>query len=181
MVDSLSARMLARVVEFCRRRGHDADALCRSAGLSWAALSEPDARVPYAAAQRLGELALEVVRDDHFGLHLAEDVGDAQHFDAGLLLLMASPTVRVALERMVEVQRYWGDGSRSTLQPVKGGVAIRYVLAGADGDYARHSDECALAEMAIGVRALSGQDLKARTVRFRHGAPASLAEHERVF
>ena len=173
--------MLLRVAEFCRARGHDADAMCRSAGLNPAVLAEADARVSYAAAARLGARALEITRDDNFGLHLAEDVRDTQNFDAGALLLMASPTVRVALERMARHQRYWGDGTRAALVREPGGLAVRYVLPGASGAYRRHADECAMAEIALGVRVLAGPGLRPRRVRFRHAPPPEISEHRALF
>ena len=173
--------MVLRVVEFCRARGHDADALCRDAGLTAAALAEPDARVGYDIAAAVGQRALALTGDQNFGLHLAEDVRDTRQFDAGLLLLMASPTVRVALERMVRHQRLWGDGDRATLLRVPGGLRIRYTLRGTSGAYARHADECAMAELTVGVRVLTGEDLRPRAVRFRHPAPRGLEEHRRLF
>src|SRR3954470_14529477 len=118
--------MVLRVVEFCRARGHDAEVLCRDAGLTAGGLAEPDARVGYDVAAALGERALALTGDDNFGLHLAADVRDTRQFDAGLLLLMASPTVGVALERMVRHQRLWGDGDRATLMRVPGGLRVRY-------------------------------------------------------
>jgi AraC-like DNA-binding protein len=177
----ISARMVLRVIAYCRARGHDPEELCRSAGLSLKLLSEPEARVHYSVAAQLGERALAVTGDRDFGLHLARDVGDSQHYDAGVLLLMASATPRVALTRMVERQRYWGDGQRATLHAVLGGAALRYVLPGAEGEYARHADECALAEIALGLRALSGQPLVPRLARFRHALPARTDEHRAVF
>jgi AraC-like DNA-binding protein len=173
--------MVLRVVEFCRARGHDADALCRDAGLTPAALAEPDARVGYDVAAAVGERALALTGDENFGLHLAEDVRDTRQFDAGLLLLMASPTVRVALERLVRHQRLWGDGDRATLLREPGGLRIRYALRGATGAYGRHADECAMAEITVGIRVLTGRDLRPRAVRFRHPAPRSLEEHRRLF
>ena len=173
--------MVLRVVEFCRGRGHDAEALCRDAGLTPAALAEPEARVGYDVAAAVGERALALTRDENFGLHLAEDVRDTRQFDAGLLLLMASPTVRVALERMVRHQRLWGDGDRATLVRVPGGLRVRYALRGASGTYARHADECAMAEIAVGIRVLTGQDLRPCAVRFRHPPPRALEEHWRLF
>jgi AraC-like DNA-binding protein len=178
---TLSARLMHRVVEFCRKRGHDVDAMCARVGLTPAALAAPEARVHYATAARLGDIALEVTRDDNFGLHLAADVRDAATFDAGTLLLMASPTVRVALERMVAHQRYWGDGERATLHRARAGLIVRYVVPGAEGAYARHSDECAMAEMTIGVRFLTGKAVGPSVVRFRHRAPRWLAEHDATF
>lgn len=178
---TLSARMLLRVVEFCRTRGHDVRAMCAQAGLTLEALTAPDGRVHYATAARLGQIALEVTRDQNFGLHLATDVRETANFDAGTLLLMASSTVRVALDRMVAHQRYWGDGDRATLRPARNGMTIRYRLPGAEGAYARHADECAMAEIAIGVRVLTGKALNPRLVRFRHSAPRSVEEHCALF
>lgn len=173
--------MVLRVVEFCRARGHDVEALCREAGLTPAALAEPEARVGYDVAAAVGERALALTGDENFGLHLAEDVRDTRQFDAGLLLLMASPTVRVALERMVRHQRLWGDGDRATLVRVPGGLRLRYALRGTSAVYARHADECAMAEITVGIRVLTGQDLRPRTVRFRHPPPRALDEHRKLF
>ncbi|HEX4340732.1 MAG TPA: AraC family transcriptional regulator [Polyangiaceae bacterium] len=178
---TLSARMVLRVVEFCRARGIDVDALCAQAGVTVAALAEPDARVPYATAMRVGELALVATGDDDFGLHLAMDVRDVGNFDTATLLLMASPTVRVALERMVANQRYWGDGDRAALVPERAGVAIRWILPGATGTYARHGDECALAEVTVGVQVMTGKPVRPRVVRFRHAKPRSLEAHVAIF
>jgi AraC-like DNA-binding protein len=178
---AISARMVLRVVEFCRARGHDGEALCRSANTSLTALTQPDARVPYALAARISERALALTREPNFGLELARDVGDPKHYDAGLLFLMASSSLRVALERMVARQRYWGDGERARLTPVPGGLALRYTLPGASGEYGRQSDECAMAEVALGARALSGRALLARVVRFRHPAPRDTSEHRSLF
>jgi AraC-like DNA-binding protein len=155
--------------------------MCKSVGLDPAIVDDPSARVPYPLAARLGERAIAITRDDDLGLHLAEDVRDTTGFDAGMLLLMASPSVKVALERMARHQRYWGDGERATLAPVRGGLAVRYTLAGAEGAYARHADECAMAEIAIGVRVLTGQALAPRVVRFRHEEPRSTRAHRAVF
>jgi AraC-like DNA-binding protein len=178
---TISAKLLLRVVAYCSARGHDAEALCQSAGVSLASLGEADARVRYETAARLGERALELTRDDNFGLHLAQDVKDTSSFDVGALLLMASPTLAVALERMAAHQRYWGDGQRATLRPGPTGLAVRYALPGAVGPYARHADECAMAEIALGARVLSGQMIDADIVRFRHPAPRSTAEHAALF
>src|SRR4051794_5541999 len=125
--------MVLRVIEFCRARGHDAEALCREAGLTVAGLAEPAPRGGDGGPAIGGERALALPADANFGLHLAEDVRDPRQFDAGLLLLMASPTVRVALERMVRHQRLWGDGDRATLARVPGGLRVRYALPGTTG------------------------------------------------
>jgi AraC-like DNA-binding protein len=178
---TIAARMVLRIVDHCRSRGIDGDALYREMALSPAALAEPGARLPYPAVARVGERALALTGDDAFGLHLAQDVARRDQIDAGLLLAMASPTVRVALEKVARYQRFWGDGDRARLVRLPDGLAVRYNLPGASGTYARHADECAMAEIAIGVRALSGSDVVPRVVRFRHAPPRALDEHRALF
>jgi AraC-like DNA-binding protein len=178
---SISARMVVRVIDFAAARGLDPEALCRELGVSLLTLREHDARIPYALAERIGKRVLALTRDANLGLHLAHDVRDTQRFDAGVLLLMASPTLGVSFERMARYQEYWGDGARFALAPTRAGVAIRYQLQEALSDYQRHSDECAMAEIMLGARRLSEHDLVPVRVRFRHRAPADVSEHTRVF
>jgi len=173
--------MVLRILEHCRSRGVDGDALCRDAGVSAASLAEPGARIPYEIIAQIGERALALTGDEAFGLHLASDVSRRDQIDAGLLLAMASPTVLIALEKVARYQRFWGDGDRTKLVRLSDGVAVRYALPGARGSYARHADECAMAEIALGVRALSGRDLAPRVVRFRHARPSSVEEHRALF
>jgi AraC-like DNA-binding protein len=179
---TLSARVVVRVADFVAARGHDPERFCRSVGVSLEALRDPAARVPYTLAESLGERAAELVGDANLGLHLAATVQDTRGFDAGLLMLMASPSVRAALERMTRYQRYWGDGERSRLVRAPGGVCVRYALPGQSGAARRHSDECAMAEILLGIRLLSGRDdLVPRAVRFRHPAPPDTREHAALF
>jgi AraC-like DNA-binding protein len=178
---TVSARLALRLLAFCGRRGCDEDRLCRAAGLTRESLSAAEARLPWSSLLALGEHALAAVDDPDFGLHLAEMVGDPGHYDAGVLLLLASPTVRAAFTQMVKNQRYWGDGDRYRLVPERRGIAVRYSLVGVAGAYARHADECAMAEVTLGVRAMTGRPVAPAEVTFRHAAPARLATHGRIF
>jgi AraC-like DNA-binding protein len=177
----IAARMVLRVLRHCGARGYDERDLARSMGLSLEALSEPEARIPYEVAIQMGERALSLTRDENFGLRLASDVSDPRNYDTGLLLLMASPSVRVAIESFVENQRYWGDGDRVELLPAHGGICLRFVLRFQGQKYARHADECALAEIVLGIRALTGAALHPRVVRFHHRAPSCTALHQDIF
>lgn len=180
----LSARLALRVLAFCEARGHDPLALAGDAGLTLAALSQPEARITRGEMARLGTRALALTEDDAFGLHLATDVADPGKLDTGVLLLMACPTVRAAMNKLVVYQRYWGDDERAKLFAVEGGLGLRYALPDASSvsaAYARHTDECAMAELVIGLRFLSGSDRPPRVVRFRHRPPARLDEHRTLF
>jgi AraC-like DNA-binding protein len=173
--------MIVRGLELSRRQGHDTTELCREFGLHPALLADPEARIPYAVAGQLTERVVALTGDLNFGLHLAKDVESTGTFDAAALLLMASPTVRAALQRMIEHQRYWGDGQRSTWISRSDGAAVRYAMPGVAGSAARHSAECMMAEIALGIRVMTGAALCARRVRFRHAPPVSTHEHEQLF
>jgi AraC-like DNA-binding protein len=177
----LSGKVAVRVVDFVAARGHDPEALCRSVGLSLEFLRSEESRVPYTVVRELGERASEMARDPNLGLHIAEDVRDTAAYDAGVLMLMASPSVRVGLTRFEQYQRYWGDGERVKIFPTQGGASVRAMLFTATDDYQRQSDECSMAEILIGFRAISGRDVVPRAVRFRHPAPDDTTEHEALF
>lgn len=178
---SISARLVVRVVDFAAARGHDPEAMCRSVGVSLTTLREQDARIPYPLAERIGMRALELTRDANFGLHLAHDVRDAEVLDAGVLLMMASPTLGVSFERMARYQTFWADGVRSTLIRTRNGVAVRYLLQEPLSEYQRHSDECAMTEVVLGARRLTEVELAPLAVRFRHPAPKEIGEHAALF
>jgi AraC-like DNA-binding protein len=177
----ISSRVVVRVVDFAAARGHDPEQLCRSVGLSLSTLRDPNARLPFALAERVGMRAAELCSDPNLGLHLAHDVRDPRVFDAGVLLMMASPTLGASFERMALYQRFWADGERFVLRPTPGGVCLRYTRQDPLGEYQRHSDECAMAEFVLGARVLTEQDIAARVVRFRHAAAADTREHAALF
>jgi AraC-like DNA-binding protein len=178
---SISARVVVRLIDFAAGRGHEAEAVCRALGVSLVTLREHDARIPYALTERIGMHVLELTRDTNLGLHLAHDVRSPQLFDAGVLLMMASPTLGVSLERMARYQEYWADGARYALVQTRAGVAVRYQMQEPLSEYQRHSDECAMAEIVLGARQLTEQELVPLAVRFRHRAPADTREHASVF
>jgi AraC-like DNA-binding protein len=178
---TVAAGTLLRVVEFCRRRGHDPEALCRDVGLSYRLLVERQDRFPLPLVYALCMRALEVSGDENFGLHLAEDVEDARNYDIGVLVMMASATLGEALDRFERNKRYWGDGDRMTLRKVTGGLALRSLMPGPSDAFSRHSHECALAEVVLGAKALCGQPVLPRVVRFAHASPKDVSEHQRIF
>jgi len=179
---AIAGHILVRVVDFAAARGHDAEQLCREHGLVLAQLRDASTRVPYALAEQLAMRVLALTADPNLGLHLAHDVRDAPTLDAGVLLMMSSPTLRDALQRMERYQSFWADGARFALLPVERGAVVRYMFFEPLSVYQRHSDECALAEIVLGARRLTGQDdLTPAAVRFRHAAPADVREHHALF
>jgi AraC-like DNA-binding protein len=178
---SVAGRVLLQVVEYVEKRGFDGARLCLEVGVSIESLRAPDAFVSSTLAERLGLQAAALTGDVNIGLHLAQALGDPSGFDAGVLMMMASPTLQESLLRMERYQRYWGDGSSFALIPDAVGMLLRYDQPGALGDYQRHSDEAALAKVVLGMRVLTAGAVNALLVRFRHVAPADVSEHHALF
>jgi AraC-like DNA-binding protein len=176
-----AGRILAQIADYVQAQGHDAEGLCRRAGLQLAVLRAPDVFVPLVQAERFGLEAVALTGDPHLGRHLAQVAGDPSAFDPGLLMMMSSASLGEALSRMERLQRYWGDGPAFSVLPSETGVRIRYTQPGALGAYQRHSDECALAKVVLGMRALTGLAVTAKVVCFRHAAPEDTAPHEALF
>jgi AraC-like DNA-binding protein len=178
---TISSRVIVRVIDYVAARGHEPESLCRSVGVSLTELRDPDARLPYPLAERLAMHAAEVAGDPNIGLHLAHDVRDPRIFDAGLLLMMASPTLAASFDLMQRYQRLWADGERVALQPTPAGLLARFTAQGSPGEFQRQCDESAMAEMVIGARMLTGCELAPLRVAFRHAAPPETREHAELF
>lgn len=182
----LSGRVVTRIGVFLEVRGHDSRAFFAEHGLALEALDSADARVPYALVTAMGLRAAELTGVANVGLELAMTVVEPATLDVAGWMLMASASVRRGLERAERYQRYWGDGERMQIVPVPGGLALRYSHPSAAppsaAHEARHQDECALAEVVLGLRFMTGRDdVGGRLVRFRHPAPADTTQHERIF
>lgn len=85
-------------------RGADRAALLKAAGLTPAALAEPDGRVPLTAVYALIEAAVEATSDPHFGLDFAGR-SRPEHFDALGCLAMTSPTLGEAFRARAQERR----------------------------------------------------------------------------
>ena len=178
---TVAASVVLRSVEFCRRRGHDPERLCRDAGVSYQMLLKKEERLPLPLVRAVCLRALEVSGDEYFGLHLAQDVENETHYDVGVLALMASETLGAALHRLGKNARFWGDGQRLKFEVVEQGLRIRSMMPGPMDAFARHSHECALAEVVLGARKLCGSLVCPVVVRFRHQPSARLDEYQNVF
>ena len=179
---AIAGPIAVRLLDFAAARGHDPEQLCREHGLVLSQLRDPRSRVSYTVIDQVGLRVLELTQDPNLGLHLAFDVRDAATFDAGVLLMMSSPSLRDALSRMQDYQHYWADSVRTVLSSTPRGAVVRYLRQEPLNVIQRHSDECALLEILLGARRLTGDSqLTPLAVRFRHHAPADTREHVALF
>lgn len=178
---TISGHVLLRMLEFCGRLGHDPQALCSRVGIRVESLSEPRTRLPFALVEQLSMVAYKRVADAQFGLHLAQTVSDKKNYDLGMAMLMASPTFDVALDKLAAHARYWGDGERLIIRSNKLGATITVNQGGASREYVRQVHECALAEVLVAARTLTGAALVPERVRFAHAPPRQRHEHDALF
>ena len=180
---NISGRVVLRLGRFMRARGHDPEPIFAAHGVSGRSLAAWDSRVPYSVIEGIGLRAEELLGIHDFGLELGSTLIDPETLaDAGFLLLMASTNARTAFERAVRMQEYFGDGARFALVPEVGGLAVRYEYVGAGGPrVSRHTDECAMAEIVMALRYLTGAEVSPRRVAFRHARPARTRRHDELF
>lgn len=178
----IAAPVLARLFSYARARSIDPAAVCRSLDLDPAVFSRADARVSYAVAEALGARIEAASGDDNFGLHLGQLVTEGVDRDPGVLAMMASATVGDAIEKLLRMQRLWGDGDRASARfDDVGSLHYEWRSIASSERSRRHADECAMAEFVAGLRALSGSDLSPSVVRFVHETPRDRSEHDALF
>ncbi|MCP3104964.1 AraC family transcriptional regulator [Myxococcus sp. K15C18031901] len=178
---SLSARMARQALHLASRRGLPVEAWLReSAGLGLADLDDPELRVPYALLDDLLERMAAGAGDANLGLHIARvEVVDLD--DPATFVVLTSATLRDSLERGCRYQRVWGDGERFRVEDTERGVRMRFTPVGAWRPAHRHLVEAAMSQLATGVSAFTGADVKPLRVRFVHAAPSDVREHEALF
>ncbi|RYZ46426.1 MAG: AraC family transcriptional regulator [Myxococcaceae bacterium] len=175
---SLSARLARQGLFAAAKRGVSAERLCQDAGLRWADLEDPEARIPYSVLDDILERAVALSGDDNLGLHMAGMDAD----DPASLVILTSANLREALARGCRYQRVWGDGERFLVEDTPRGVRMRFTPMGPCWRPAhRHLTEVALAQLAQGVRVLTGAPVRPLRARFTHAAPLDLREHEAAF
>lgn len=105
---STLASWSATIARALDARGLDGAAIAARAGIAPAALTDSDARVPRANLTRLWQLAVEESADPAFGLDAARHTLQTTFHALGYAVL-ASGTLREAIERMVRYRRLIGD------------------------------------------------------------------------
>src|SRR5690349_16017909 len=122
--------MVLRLVRLLQTRAVAVEPLLAEAGLSLAALQPSGARVPYAAADQLLELAAAKLGASGLGLELAQ-TGRDEGYGASGFLLVTGWTFRQGLARALGYPRLGGEGERSTLLGGGRECAVEFRRAGA--------------------------------------------------
>jgi AraC-like DNA-binding protein len=141
-------------------------------------VADVDARVPVSLMIELWEKVPALVRDNDFGLHLAE-VACAAPQGLGGQLIAASPTLGDGLRRLLRFERVFHDVRTSELVIEGDEAAIVHDTRGSI-PLPRHAAEFGWAWIVLMARRVCGAPVTPRRIHFGHSSPARIGEHERV-
>ena len=146
-------------------------------GLSPAALSDSDRRVPKSVFEQLIKDAAKSGGDCDLGLHLAEQVqpGDFAVFD---YLVGNSPTLGGCYTQFSRYLRLLHDGINMVVERDKQIARIWYREQTASS---RGCTDWVVAGWLIGGRQAIGERFAPTHTSFQHAAPADLSEYHRIF
>jgi AraC-like DNA-binding protein len=167
------------VVEGLESLGLDVHGLCQLAKVPYAALVDPDARVPYDQVTLLWRAAERRTGDRNLGLHAAERVRPVvNHIHSHLIL--SSRNLRDGIAATLPTLPLLGHGVGLELEEMEDAFFVHFEHARGDLPAGRHAVEFA----AVIVRAAYGMafdgPLPLRRVEFAHPHPGDHREHERV-
>ena len=161
------------------RAGVDPAALCKRFGIAPELMADVDARVPVSLVIDLWQQVPVLAGDGDFGLHLAE-LAVAAPQGLGGRLIAAAPTFGDGLRRMLRFERVFHDVRTSELALTGDEAVLTHDTRGGL-DLPRHAAEFGWAFLVLLGRRTTGAHLAPIGVEFRHAAPASAAEHQRIF
>lgn len=174
----VSARIGAMIVHSAVASGVAREELERVTGFSADRARDPDARIPIEQETALWDEAARLAGDADFGLHTAERLRPGM-FDVLDYVVRTAPTPREALERLARYNRLEHDAAVFALID-RGNVTRVEHRLGAVAQ-SRHAAELTIASLVVIGGQIAGASLPPLAVELRHAAPASTAEHVRVF
>ncbi len=180
---TIAAIAARAIVLAAAHHGRSPPQLCAEVGLDPALLTDIDGRVSIDVMLALWS-AIEPL-DPDFGLHLAETMLAAQPA-LPWHLMRASATLGEGLQRLVAAWRVFNDLHPPELvlpggaEPASEG-ALLMRTRGTPHPCPRHAAEMAFGWFVVAARAATGVALCPSRMTFEHPAPASTAEHQRIF
>lgn len=176
----VSAHIGAMIVHAAAARGIDPGRLREATGFDPAAASDPDRRIPLEQEEALWSHAAALGDDPDFGLHAAESLRPGA-FDVLDYAIRTAPNLREALERLARYNRLVHDAAVFTLVDGPRSCRIEHWFRTAGRIPCRHAAEFTLASLVVVSGQLVGGRVEPLAVGFSHRAPASVAEHLRLF
>ncbi|HEY5804826.1 MAG TPA: AraC family transcriptional regulator [Lysobacter sp.] len=180
MSSLIRAATLKNYFEVAQQLGLNPQPLLRAAGLSRTMLSDPERRIPAAAAVKLLEDSSVQADCDTFGLRMAES-RQLSDFGVVSLLLIHQPTLRDALMTTMKYRHLLNELLAIHVEERGRTVVIREEFVPGPGPTSRQAIELALGALYRLCGFLLGPHWKPHSVSFTHGPPENLLVHRRVF
>jgi AraC-like DNA-binding protein len=177
---TILVRSISKITDAAAARGVEPEEVYRAVNLNPAILSDPDNRIPFAQLVALYEHAARLTGDDAFGLHIGES-SNPELFDVLGYVLVNSPTLGDALNRLVHYHSIWSDGAHFSLDVTGARARLAYEYLDWQGGARRHDCEMTLSISVSFARRVTGVAWSPREVSFQHPKPESVAEHRRIF
>jgi AraC-like DNA-binding protein len=181
---TLATSLVIDFLGFLERQGHPVADVCRAAGIDASIMQQPNSRVPASFMERLWELAGQLTGDPDVGLHSAESYNPGALSIVGYVILSCR-TAGEALNRMTRYAPLLNEGLRVEVEERKGQTICRFGPAAGIDSFLRRNPRQVMETLAAGtvvtLQRLATGPVDPVGVFFRHGAPASVAEHRRLF
>jgi AraC-like DNA-binding protein len=174
----IEARLAVRVVKALRQQGLQTDDLLNEVGITRDDVSDPEARVSYAAVLRLIERAATLLDDPSLGLRLGASYGAR---DSGLLgfVLLNSPTLMESIKNLQRYFRVIGEGEDFEIER----AGSHLILSFRETDPAlrglRHNSEYIAAIIIRAFRDMTRKRISPERVDFMHARPNASVAYDR--
>lgn len=180
---TVSAAIVIDMVSYLVARGFTGAEVCRQARIAPDVLQSPDERVPGSLVERLWAVGTQLTGDSDLGLHAAE-VHNPGALDIVGYVVLNCRTVGDALDRLSRYAALVNDGLRVVIHREDEHVVCRCeAIAGLD-NYLLRAPRQAMEAIAAGtaraLATLANEPIVPVDVGFRHEAPDSIREHERL-
>jgi AraC-like DNA-binding protein len=113
------------VAQELKGRGANVDAALAEVGLDWRQLMRPDGWIPFVRHAGLLEIASRELKNDHYGLTLAQRV-DVRDGDILAYLGIASDTIETALRNMARYSRIFSEAFQADLGLDQGSGVLNF-------------------------------------------------------
>jgi len=152
----------------------------RRVDISPACLANPDAKIPVSAFIHLLENSARDAGVENFGLRMAEG-RKISNLGPLAVVLRSQPTMREALEALRHYGHLQAEAVMLMFEEADGVLAIRADVMPDRPEPVRQATELSIGVLYRTLQVLLGEDWRPSAVCFRHGAPADLSVHWRVF
>lgn len=177
---TVAAYWVEYLIDAAEQLGADLEPELRHHGLERGQLAGQQSRVPLRVEQQLLASALEQTGDEHFGLHMGELIRPRFMGELGYAS-MSSANLGEAVNLAVPFTRVTTEFGQLSSHAEHGRLRLVWETDFEELPSARHRVEALFAAAITFGRWITGSDENPTEVRFRHPAPRSPGEYQRVF